>query len=230
MIIYGKDYIKILYNMCIENNANIAQCSYEIVTDKNIYKKNHIKSNDDIMIISGKDAILNIFGKKNVEYTIACNKLYEKSLFNNIKYPIGKLHEDEATIYKVFYEANRVAITNLKLYKYYMRDNSITNTKYTIKRLDFIEELEEQLQFLKEKNEDYLYIMAYYRYARSLLQSYYKCKKYIEDSKKYQISLLNKYKKSVNYLINKKDINLKRKSILLFGKIFPNLYGKIFIK
>lgn len=227
----GKDFVKVLYNMCTENNANIAQCSYEIVRDtQKDSTSNKVENKNNIVNMSGTNAIYNIFGEKYVEYTVAWNKLYEKSLFNNIKYPKGKLHEDEATTYKLFYEAKNVAVTNQKLYYYYIRANSITNKKYTLKRLDYIEELEEQLKFFKDKNENILYNEVYYRYARSLIQAYFRCKRNIEDSSNIQIDLMKKYKESVKELINIKEITLKRKIILMFGNTFPNLYGKIFVK
>lgn len=226
---YGQNFVEVLYNMCIENDANIAQCSYEIVTDESKENiKNNIEIKEEKLKLTEKEAICKIFSKENVEYTVAWNKLYKTSLFNDIKYPKGKLHEDEATTYKLFYEAKKIVKTNLKLYYYYIRQNSITNKKYTLKRLDFIDELEEQLKFFKDRNEEELYIEAYYRYSRSLIQCYYKCKKNIENSEDVQNNLLNKYKISVKYLINKK-ISIKRKIIILFGYLFPNLYGRLFV-
>lgn len=223
----GKDYISTLYNMCITNNSEIAQCSFERVTDNQT--TNEINVDKKIENMTGIEAIKNIFKEKYLEYIVAWNKLYKKSLFENIKYPKGKLHEDEATTYKLFYEAKKVSVTNEKLYYYYIRQNSITNTKFTLKRLDYIEELEEQLKFFNDRNEKEIYLEVYYRYSRSLLLFYLKCKT-MENSEQIQNELYNKYKESVKYLKSKKEINLKRKLILQFGLTFPKLYRKIFIK
>ncbi len=218
-----KDYISTLYNMCITNKAEIAQCSFERITDSQT--TNEIKVEKTIENMTGIEAIKNIFKEKYVEYTVAWNKLYKKSLFENIKYPKGKLHEDEATTYKLFYEAKKVSVTNEKLYYYYIRQNSITNEKFTLKKLDYIYELEEQLKFFKDRNEEDIYLEVYYRYSRSLLLFYFKCKT-IENSEQIQNELYSKFKESVKFLKKRKEISIKRKLILQFGLKFPNLYIK----
>ena len=192
-----KNYISTLYNMCITNKAEIAQCSFKRVTDNQIANEKDVENK--IVNMSGIEAIKNIFKENYIEYTVAWNKLYKKSLFDNIKYPKGKLHEDEATTYKLFYEAKIVSVTNEKLYYYYIRQNSITNTKFSLRRLDYIEELEEQLKFFNDRNEEDIYLEVYYRYARSLLLFYFKCKT-IENSEQMQNELYSKYKESVKYL------------------------------
>ena len=221
-----KNYISTLYNMCITNKAEIAQCSFKRVTDNQIANEKDVENK--IVNMSGIEAIKNIFKENYIEYTVAWNKLYKKSLFDNIKYPKGKLHEDEATTYKLFYEAKIVSVTNEKLYYYYIRQNSITNTKFSLRRLDYIEELEEQLKFFNDRNEEDIYLEVYYRYARSLLLFYFKCKT-IENSEQIQNELYSKFKESVKYL-KKQKVSIKRKIILQFGLVFPNLYKKIFIK
>ena len=226
----SKDFIQKLYKFCIENGCEIAQCSYQRVYDNSSISEN---TNAEIVttIMNRNEAILKMFASKNSEYTVAWNKLYKTSLFNSgIRYPKGMLHEDEATTYKLFYEAKKIVVTNEELYYYLIRENSITNKKYTLKRLDFIQELEEQLEFFKSRNENELYIETYYRYARGLIQAYFRCKRNIEDSENVQVELMQKYKNASKELLKMKEISLKRKAILKLGVCFPNLYEKIIEK
>lgn len=222
-----REFVRTLYKLCIDNNANIAQCSFKKVYDNDDKKDRFTKSKIEIVNHSGRDAVMEIFGKDYVEYTVAWNKLYETKLFNNIRYPKGKLHEDEATTYKLLYKADVVAVTNEELYYYYIRENSITNKKYTLKRLDYIEELEEQLRFFENRKETDLYNEAYYRYARSLIKAYFKCKRNVDNSLAVQEVLLSKYQKCVKDIQN---ASFKRKTILKLGDKFPNLYEKLFLK
>ncbi|MBR2786956.1 MAG: glycosyltransferase [Clostridia bacterium] len=225
----SKDFIEKLYNLCIEKNAEIAQCSYQRVYDN----KNSEENNTEIKTVTmdGNEAILKLFASKNSEYTVAWNKLYKTSLFDTgIRYPKGMLHEDEATTYKLFYKAKNIVVTNEELYYYYIRKNSITNKKYTLQRLDFIKELEEQLEFFKTRNEENLYKETYYRYARGLIQAYFKCKQNIENSENVQAELMKKYKNASKELLKIKEISLKRKAILILGLYFPSLYEKIIEK
>ena len=55
----------------------------------------------------------------------AWNKLYKKSLFKNIKYPLGFTWEDVGTTYRLFEEANVICLTDFIGYFYFQRESSI---------------------------------------------------------------------------------------------------------
>ena len=80
---------------------------------------------------------------------VAFNKLYKKDLFKCLRYPDGKLHEDEFLTYKILYRAGEIAYLPVKLYYYYQNSEGIMKRTFTLKRLDAIEALGEQCMFLK---------------------------------------------------------------------------------
>lgn len=89
-----------------------------------------------------RSAILETWIKNwTVDFVVAWNKLYRRDLFftpEHIRYPVGKLHEDEFTTYKLLYAANRVVFVKDPLYFYVQRAGSIT-ANYTEKNLnDFV--------------------------------------------------------------------------------------------
>ena len=55
----------------------------------------------------------------------AWNKLYKRTLFDGICYPEGRFFEDQATTWKLIYNAKRIYSTNNVLYYYFMRSGSI---------------------------------------------------------------------------------------------------------
>ncbi|WP_137597318.1 glycosyltransferase family 2 protein [Paucilactobacillus kaifaensis] len=71
--------------------------------------------------------------------TSAWAKMFHRSLFETIKFPEGKLYEDLATIYKLVIKAQNVCVGNEANYFYLIRDESITNTTFSDKQLDFID-------------------------------------------------------------------------------------------
>lgn len=78
------------------------------------------------------------------KYSVAApGKLYLKSLFDNIRFPFGKLHEDVFTTYKVFLKADKVFYGDKLVYYYYHRPGSIMVSDFSKKRLDIIEALEQ---------------------------------------------------------------------------------------
>lgn len=59
-------------------------------------------------------------------HTYACNKIYKRSLFKNIRFPIGKLFEDVYTLPQLLRIATTVATTDVGCYHYCYNPNGIT--------------------------------------------------------------------------------------------------------
>ena len=83
--------------------------------------------------------------------TVAWGKLYKRSLFSSIRYPIGRYHEDVYTTYKVVDVAQKIAVTDYYGYIYRKNGDSITGTKFSPKRFDGIEGKIEQANFVQMK-------------------------------------------------------------------------------
>lgn len=82
---------------------------------------------------------------------VAWNKLYDRSLFESLRYPKGKLHEDEFTTYRAVYQAGRVAVLSAPLYGYFQNDAGIMRAKWDPRRLHALEAVEQQITFAREK-------------------------------------------------------------------------------
>ena len=100
----------------------------------------------DISISEGIGYLIT-YGKGIGNY--ACNKFYRSSLFCGVRYPIGKLYEDNGTTYKLFHQAKKIYLCNKCLYNYLLRDDSISAVWYSprgirarlsmwIERLEFL--------------------------------------------------------------------------------------------
>ena len=78
---------------------------------------------------------------------VAWAKLYAIRLFQETRFPVGRLHEDEFTTYRVLFETDRVAFVDNVLYCYYVNPNSITERSWTPRRTDSIDALYQQCVF-----------------------------------------------------------------------------------
>lgn len=90
------------------------------------------------------------FDKFKSNFIVAHNKLCSRSLFEGCLFPVGKLHEDEFTTYKLYLKAGQALWLNEETYGYRIRNQSIINGKYSLSRLDVIEAFEERVQVLQE--------------------------------------------------------------------------------
>lgn len=189
------NFIEVLFNLCEENKAQISQCKFEKVYG-DCFKEE--SKPDKVISRSNIEQLEHTYSLDEVDSIVVWNKLYDIELFSNIRFPFGKINEDEFTTYKLFYKSNRVITTSLKLYGYFMSDNSIMRSNYNLKRLDYIEAIEERLKFFTSINNNLL-IESTEKYLNySLREHYLKCKKYYPQEKDILNNLKEKYKESCN--------------------------------
>lgn len=98
----------------------------------------------------------------------AWGKLYDIRLFDDIEYPVGKLHEDEFTTYKLCDKSERIAYIDMPLYYYRTRDGSIV-AKQNKKNFD-----DSKLALIERANYFYSKNRFQYNYVLTNLSSYYK--------------------------------------------------------
>ena len=87
---------------------------------------------------------------------VAWNKLYHRSLFKKLRYPIGKLHEDEFTTYQAVYQAGKIGVTPARLYAYYQNPEGIMRSEWNPRRMHVLEAFEEQIAFAQLHGNDRL--------------------------------------------------------------------------
>lgn len=149
-----KDFYKILMDLIINNNADVAECSYKKITDgdNSNYKKDVLREkNDKYITLHNLDIVSSLY--KNEEFTViwnVWNKLYKKELLKDIFFPKGKLHEDVFTTYRILYKAKKIISTNKQLYFYMQRPSSIMG-RFNVKHLDVLEAYIEQIIFYDKK-------------------------------------------------------------------------------
>jgi glycosyltransferase involved in cell wall biosynthesis len=84
-----------------------------------------------------------------VNATIACAKLYHISCFERMRYPAGKLHEDEFVTYRLLFAAENVSVTFAPLYAYYINMAGITKSPWVSRRMDALDAFDQQLAWFK---------------------------------------------------------------------------------
>lgn len=86
--------------------------------------------------ISSHEFVKRIFLWNGVD-SAACDKLYHRSLFENHRYPLGKVCEDVPVTYRVALETDYVALGNKPMYHYYHRTGSISKSALSEKTFHF---------------------------------------------------------------------------------------------
>lgn len=129
-IIDSDDYIELdmyekMVNSLEKYNSDIAQCLFRnVFVNDSFDRKYKIKGNYPKILTSKNFLKEYLYDWK---YAIFWNKLFKKSLLQNIKFPVGRKIDDEFFTYKLVCNAKKVANIDNILYNYRMRKTSVMN-------------------------------------------------------------------------------------------------------
>ena len=132
-------YLELLMDAVNTHNVRISNVflthvhSEETPENKNGFSST-IEKMEDVYISFGKE--------------VACypqGRLYDASLWKNIRFPEGKIWEDIATIYKVFLQFKEVALVHGDIYYYFVHSESTSNRKWNPRFFEEIDAYEQQL-------------------------------------------------------------------------------------
>ncbi|SFS97757.1 glycosyltransferase family 2 protein [Sphingobacterium wenxiniae] len=207
------DLFTVLYNKI--EHADIAVCDYLRFEDKIPITVTAPMNVDTVEIkkCSGREMNLSLFDNKvNLLAIVVWAKLYRRQLWETVRYPVGRLHEDEAVIHKIYAQANNVHIVALKLFFYRDREGSITNSKALKSVLDSYEAFKGRAAFFAEKGDAELMGKSYNAQMATLLRLE------ISNQDPLLVSL------SISDIL-KEDLYYRVKLGLVCKKIFPAFYN-----
>ena len=203
MFIDADDYLHLhmidsLYNDIRNNEADMAIGSY-LEGGENEFP--HIKLSAASDCYFGKDKFKELFGSKKISFICAWGRLYSRNLFDNLKYPDGKIHEDEYLAHYLLDRAKKITYTQTPFYYYFKEKNgknSITQSSFSMKRLDCIAALEDRLEFFKNYGDNTFLSMMYDDFLKRFQYYYYGVHYQFPDKKELACELFDKYKKIFN--------------------------------
>ena len=118
-------------------------------------------------VISGEEMVSRIFRWDNCDSS-ACDKLYARRLFREIRFPQGKVCEDVPIMYKIVLDAGRVALLSKPVYNYFHRSGSLSFTSVSEKTFHFPQHTQRILPYIQSHHPD-LEREARYLRVRSLV-------------------------------------------------------------
>ena len=215
------NFIEKLYNLCIDNDVDIAECNY-LQFENEIEKT---KNKDKVEIFTSYEMQNRMYSVYGTRTTVVWNKLYKNYIYKELRFPNGKINEDEFCTYKAFYNCKKkIAVTNENLYYYRYNSESIMGKKFNSKRFDVIDAYEERKTFYKKHNEIELYKKTLKSYINTLRYYYELTSRDIEKPKKYLVMLHNISKENYKELKKLKGKVFKLNVKDLFFIFQPNIY------
>ena len=209
-----ENYIELLYKQALVDNADIVACDYTRVVQSQF--KNFENDKNNIVYMDKYKSLKNAY--KNTLHGfefVLWGKLFRRSLFTKSKvlFPIGRVHEDIFTIYKLFYYAKSITYISRKLYFYRKREDSIMDKGGSL--YDQLDALEEACAFFCKNNESLL--LGYALNAKLVA-----CKKLISRVPKDNIDEIkfinNNFCSSIDKYLHYSKISIVKKIYYLIEK------------
>lgn len=161
-----------LYSLLVCENADMSVCNFERYDEKTKeYSSSEIKTSDEI--INSNVALERLFKPNALLLVLVWNKLYKRKLWDNVRFPLGLLHEDEVVAHHILGKCKRIAITPDVLYIYRKTSGSIMERPYNITRCDRYYAFSDRALFVNRTNRKDLLWKAVDLYWKDYYENYF---------------------------------------------------------
>ncbi len=162
------DYVESLYHLLCQGDAELAVCGYyetteegEITGGSNVPAHTVLLDEEGFWKLCHED--------QGIYCMVAWNKMYKRSIFESIEYPVGKIHEDEFVLHEIVSAATVIAAMGERKYYYRQRAGSILEQEDILQRFDLIEAFSIRLEYFLERKQ---YIFAEFMFEKILYYLY----------------------------------------------------------
>lgn len=143
-----RNMIKTMYKQMVEDNADMVVTALESFFEDGTRISN---AHGGRIFKLSKEQALDCFLFNDYLTPCACGKLYKSTLWNDIRFPQGKLFEDQFTIYKVIDLCKKVVYMSTPMYHYRKRDGSIGHSNFSERTYDLYSAINEEYKFIYNK-------------------------------------------------------------------------------
>lgn len=142
------DMYQYLYTLMVEHDADVSACTYLLEQEG---RPSKIINNTGKLHIFSKKEIIRALVKNDLVKNYLWAKLFKRKLFDRLSFPVGRVYEDVAVLYKVFYSSQKVVLSCVSKYHYMIHKNeSITRGGYDpVKEYHYFLSLYEQDKFIQ---------------------------------------------------------------------------------
>ena len=156
------DMYRIMVDAIERENADICACN--IVS---CYPDREVCWGGKKYTVGNSETMLDLLYDDAKYPVCAWNKVYKRKLWDNFRFPVGKICEDSFTTYLLLNKADRIVQITDALYCYRIRSNSIMTSSFSKKSMDEEEAWRKNYEFIKE-HYPRLYRRAFTFYLQSV--------------------------------------------------------------
>ena len=215
------DAISSMYDAVVSSHCEIAVCNIVRTYDDGGTEPFYAPVQSET-VWSGNDRF------QTLKQPSACNKLFQATLFETVRFPKGKFYEDTFVYHKLALQASAIVLTGRDGYFYLSRRGSILGRPvYTDRYFDMVESVYVRATDLIKAQIPY--------YGEEACLSLYaitgNCEKYVpktEQNRKKFADMRHQYRFAYEQLMHSKNTGWKQKLRLFLLRWFPALHSKLY--
>lgn len=216
-------YIELLLEACTKEGCDAGIANYQKVTSDTC--RCAVPDLIPQEILTNVQANMRIYDYPYyIRTSTAWGKLFRRNLFHKIRFPKGRIHEDEATTYQLLYAANQVVYIDAAIYYYRQNPNGIMLSGYSERNLQYFDAIRERLTFYQQHKEKELYDLTLNRAFFDTIIHYNKTRLYLRDSETLQRKLRAGQRKLYWRLLCTNTFSIRRKLRYTWALLCPVQY------
>lgn len=215
-----------------EYDCDIAMCGrYDIYNKKQIEKY----SLNNPWILNSEEVLKNMLIRNKMDFA-ACDKLYRKELWQNIRFPEGKNHEDMYTIPYIIRKSKKIIHVGKPYYHYFHREGSLTTTVNEKRVRDYYSAVHSISKIINDSynninkeyiffmNNSYLMLLLLINKAseknKQIMNIEYEANKYLQKNwnNRFSLNLMTRQRRIMYFLIKHSLYDKLTKVKIIFNK------------
>ncbi len=225
-----KDFVKILFNLCVENDCDIALTKSFPFLDENTIPYGEPETK--LMFMDRRQLSTQLVDMGWTGLAVTMAKLFRKELFEKIRFNEERIiGDDDSTIYLLYWASQRSVLFQSPLYFYRSKRNgSITHSNYKLSWLTGVDAFRERMEFYHSQGEMTLYAKAMRNYCRRMAENYILMKESFPNERKLLRDLSIKMKKQSLVMLLLKGNTMGQKLSALLFSYFPITWSRIYYR
>ncbi len=168
--IVDTEYLSCMYEGITAQNADMVVVQHKSFKQSIGESKPNTQSKNSLLV-SGREACFIRYAGYDKVYPAVWGKLYNREIFNDLRFPLGRIHEDQYVISVALQKCRKILILDTELYYYRTRENSITNSAFSANQFDNIILMNEVIAYYKLTGDTKL-VNAAKKHRRKTLAQY----------------------------------------------------------
>ena len=208
--------VKTMMYCALSNDADIVQCTHIRGVEEHFP---NIKEDGKVGIYNNHT----IFASRQ-QSPILCAKLYKRYLWSELRMPIGIIHEDDATTWKIYYRSRKIIAIDTPYYYYYKNPQGIMGREARQFNPILVKIYNERISYFEKQGEDTLATLSYWQFSLPLAYLYLRGNLTKQEEKQIRQLL----KRNVKKFVKCSQVPLTHRCAFAIIELCPNLFRTFF--